>query len=57
MTYNEEYIGESARTFWERFKEHLKTSSPIYDYQSRAGHTSIEHFNIVAREGHNLAKV
>ena len=27
---DEEYIGESSRTFGERFKEHQKTPSPIY---------------------------
>ena len=27
---DEEYIGESARTFDERFKEHLKAPPPIY---------------------------
>ena len=29
---DEEYTGESARTFGERFKEHLKASSPIFDH-------------------------
>ena len=33
-----EYIGESSRMFGERFKEHLKTPSPIYDHQSNSGH-------------------
>ena len=28
---DEEYIGETARTFGERLKEHLKAPSPIYD--------------------------
>ena len=28
----EEYIGESARTFAERFKEHQKSPSPIHDH-------------------------
>ena len=28
---DEEYISESSRTFGERFKEHLKAPSPIYD--------------------------
>ena len=32
---NEEYIGDSARTFWEKFKEHLKAHSPLYSHQSR----------------------
>ena len=29
---NEEYIEESARNFAERFKEHQKTPSPIFDH-------------------------
>ena len=41
----EEYIGESSRTFDERFREHLKAPSPIYEHQSNSGHiTSIENF-------------
>ena len=35
---DEEYIGESARTFNKRFKEHLKAPSPICEYQSSAEH-------------------
>ena len=37
--HDEEYIGESTRTFGERFKEHLKASSPIYDHCNYTGHT------------------
>ena len=52
---NEEYIGESSRTFGERFKEHLKSPSPIYDYFNTTGHSiTIENFNIVEREDQNL---
>ena len=29
---DEEYIGESSSTFGERFKEHLKAPSPIYNH-------------------------
>ena len=40
---DEEYIGESARTFEERFKEHLKAPSPIYEHDNTTGHkTSVE---------------
>ena len=40
------YTGESSRTSGERFKEHLKAPSPIYDHQSNSCHTtSIENFN------------
>ena len=31
---DEEYIGETARTFGERFKEHLKAPSPIHDHSN-----------------------
>ena len=44
-------------TFGERFKEHLKAPSSKYDDQSRTDHgTSGEHFNILGRDGHNLAR-
>ena len=52
---NEEYIGESSRTCGERFKEHLKAPSPIYDHFNTTGHNiSVENFNIVGREDQNL---
>ena len=48
---DEEYIGESARNFWERFKEHLKAPSPIHDHINISGHAvSIEDFSILARK-------
>ena len=54
---DEEYIGESARTFAERFKEHLKTPSPIYDHYNTSGHNvTIENFSIVGREDQNLMR-
>ena len=37
----EEYIGESSRTFEERYKEHLKAPSPIYEHQNSTGHINI----------------
>ena len=53
----DEYIGESSRTFGERYKEHLKASSPIYDHHNITGHeTSIENFSIVGREDQNLIR-
>ena len=36
---DEEYIGESSRTFGERFKEHLKPPSPIFDHSNISGHS------------------
>ena len=53
----EEYIEESSRTFGERFKEHQKTPSPIFDYFNTTSHSiSIENFNIVGREDQNLRR-
>ena len=52
-----EYIGESARNFAERFKEHLKTPSPIHDHSTISGHNvTIDNFEIVGREGQNLLR-
>ena len=54
---DEEYIGESSRTFDERFREHLKAPSLIYHHQSNSGHiTSIENFKIIGREENNMAR-
>ena len=51
---DEEYIGESSRTFGERFKEHLKSPSPIYDHSNISGHkVTINNFDIVGREDLN----
>ena len=54
---DEKYIGESARTFSERFKEHLKPSSPIYDHSNVSGHAvTIDNFSIVGREDQNIKR-
>ena len=51
---DEEYIGESSRTFGERFKEHLKPPSPIYDHSNISGHNvTINNFKIIGREDLN----
>ena len=48
---NEKYIGKSSKTFGERFKEHEKVPSPIYDYYNSTGHNiSIDNFSIVGRK-------
>ena len=45
---DEEYIGESARNLEERFKEHLKTPSPIHDHLNISGDAvTIENFSIL----------
>ena len=54
---DEEYIGESARTFAERFKEHQKASSPINDYYNTSGHSvTMDNLSIVGREEENLMR-
>ena len=54
---DEEYVGESGRTFGERFKEHLKTPSPICHHQNISGHiTSMDNFKILDREENNMAR-
>ena len=54
---DEEYIGESARNFAEKFKEHLKAPSPIYDHCNTSGHAvTIENFSILGREDQNLTR-
>ena len=53
----EKYIGESARTFGERYREHLKAPSPIYEHQNNTGHTtSVENFRIIGIDNHNMAR-
>ena len=46
----EEYIGESGRTFGERYREHMRAPSPIMDHQNTTGHeVSLDNFSIVGR--------
>ena len=53
---DDEYIGETSRTFGERYKEHLKPPSSIHHYSNQTGHpTSHNNFQIIGR-GHNLAR-
>ena len=54
---DQEYIAEFSRTFGERFQEHQKTSSPIYDHYNITGHiVTIDNFSIVGRECQNLMR-
>ena len=54
---NHEYIGETSRTFGERFKEHLKEPSPIHHHSISTVHLTIQHnFQIIVREGHDIAR-
>ena len=53
----DEYIGESARNFEERYKEHLKAPSPIHDHVDISGHNvTIDNFTILGRENHSLLR-
>ena len=54
---DEEYIGESGRTFAERFRENMKAPSPIHDHHNITGHeVSLNDFSIVGREDQNIAR-
>ena len=37
---DEEYIGESSKTFGERFREHLKAPSPIFEHSNITDHNT-----------------
>ena len=53
----EEYIGESGRTFGDRYKEHLKAPSPIHLHASSIGcPVSPECFSIVDREAQGMPR-
>ena len=54
---DDEYTGESSRTFGERFREHHKAPSPVFDHFNTTGHqVSLENFSIVGREEQNLMR-
>ena len=58
MACDEEYIGETAITFGERYKEHLKALSPIHDHCDTSGHNiTLNNFSIVGREEQNLSRL
>ena len=53
----DEYIGESGRTFTERFRENMRAQSPIHDYFNITGHeVSLDNFSIVGMEDLNMAR-
>ena len=54
---DDEYIGETSRTFGERYKEHLKAPSAIHQHSIQTGHTANQNnFQLIGREGQNLAR-
>ena len=53
----DEYIGESGRTFAKKFREHMKSLSPIYDHFNITGHeVSLDNFSIVGREDQSMTR-
>ena len=57
LSCDDEYIGETSRTFGERYKEHLKDPSPIHQHSNHTDHpTSHNNFQIKGRNGHSLAR-
>ena len=57
ITCSEEYIGETARTMGERYKEHLKEPSPIHGHILQTGHnTTTNNFSISGREDRDQAR-
>ena len=51
------YIGELARTFGERIKEHFKAPSPIHGHHSTTClSTTLHNFSIVSREGQGFTR-
>ena len=53
----EEYIGESDRTFGERYREHMRAPSPIMGHQNTTGHeVSLDNFSIVERKDNSIAR-
>ena len=51
LGWDEEYIGETSRTFGERYKEHLKAPSAIHHHSSETGHpTNHVNFQIIGKD-------
>ena len=53
----DEYIGESGRTFVERFRVYLKSPSPIYGHFNTTCHeVSLDNFSTVGREDESMTR-
>ena len=53
----DEYIMESGRTFAERYREHMRAPSPIYDHNNTTGHEgSLDNCSIVGREDQSITR-
>ena len=54
---DEEVIGESATTFGESLRKHLRASCPIYDHTDPTGHlTNVDIFSNLGRGSCNFAR-
>ena len=54
---SEQYIGESGRTFGGKFREHLRTLSPIHQYSQSTGHSmDLESFTIIDRDAQGATR-
>ena len=54
---DDEYIGETSRTFGERCKSTWRPPLPFTTTATKTGHTTNQNnFQIIGREGHNLAR-
>ena len=51
-----EYIEETGRNFDERYKEHLRVPSPIFDHFQTTGHNTLDNFLIVGRESQGFTR-
>ena len=57
LTYDDEYIGGTSRTFGERFREYLNEPSPIHNNSINTGHpTTQDNLQIIGREDHDIAR-
>ena len=57
LTCDDEYIGETSRTFGERYKEHLKDPSTIHHHNNQTNHPiNQNNFKIIGREGHHMSR-
>ena len=57
LSCDDEYIGETCRTFGERYKWHLKDLSCIHQHSNHTSHPTCHNdFQIMEREGHSLAR-
>ena len=54
---DDEYIGETSRTFGERYKEHLKDPSPIHHHNNQTNcPINQNNFKIIGREGYHMSR-